>query len=92
MIKAVQIVGVLMISSATFLNAQETKEAQRLQEQGKQLEEKIVQMADNVYTSVGTSVSNVSMIIGNDGVVIVDTGPTRLRKSWLSSAKIPTNR
>jgi alkyl sulfatase BDS1-like metallo-beta-lactamase superfamily hydrolase len=59
---------------ATPLIAQDDTATQRLTEQSKQFDEKVVQVADNVYTAVGFSVSNVSMIIGNDGVVIVDTG------------------
>ena len=34
----------------------------------------VVQVADNVYTFTGYSVQPVSMIVGNDGLVIVDTG------------------
>lgn len=47
---------------------------QRLQNQAKQFTEQVIKVADNVYTAVGFSVSNVSMIVGDDGVVIVDTG------------------
>ena len=50
------------------------KASQRLARQGQQFEEQIITVADNVYTAVGFSVSNVSMIVGDDGVVIVDTG------------------
>ena len=34
----------------------------------------VVQVADNVYTFTGYSVQPVSMIVGKDGLVIVDTG------------------
>jgi len=34
----------------------------------------VVQVADNVYTFTGHSVQPVSMIVGTDGLVIVDTG------------------
>ncbi|QDV64002.1 alkyl/aryl-sulfatase [Crateriforma conspicua] len=50
--------------------------AARLTAQGKQFEERIFKIADNAYTAVGYSVSNVSMIVGDDGVVIIDTGMT----------------
>ncbi len=59
---------------ATPLIAQDDTATQRLTEQSKQFEEQIVQVADNVYTAVGFSVSNVSMIVGEDGLVVVDTG------------------
>jgi glyoxylase-like metal-dependent hydrolase (beta-lactamase superfamily II) len=60
----------------TQLIAQENAATQRLAEQSKQFNEQVIQVADNVYTAVGFSVSNVSMIVGDDGVVIVDTGMT----------------
>ena len=47
---------------------------ERLTRQGEQFQEQIIKVADNVYTAVGFSVSNVSMVVGDDGVVIVDTG------------------
>lgn len=34
----------------------------------------IIQLAENVYTATGYSVQPVSMIVGEDGIVIVDTG------------------
>jgi len=37
----------------------------------------VVQVADNVYTFTGHSVQPVSMIVGTDGLVIVDTGIDR---------------
>lgn len=46
----------------------------RLAKQSQQFQEQIIKVADNVYVAVGFSVSNVSMIIGDDGVVLVDTG------------------
>ena len=45
-----------------------------LKQQAAQFPEKVVKIADGVYTAVGYSVSNVSMIVGEDGVIIVDTG------------------
>lgn len=66
---------VLFVSSTT-LPAQETDAARRLRAQGKQFTETIIKVSDGVYTSVGTSVSNVSMIVGDDGLIIIDTGLT----------------
>lgn len=65
-------IGILL--SATPLIAQDNTATQKLTEQSKQFEEQVIEVADNVYTAVGYSVSNVSMIVGDDGVVIVDTG------------------
>ncbi|MCB1122567.1 MAG: alkyl/aryl-sulfatase [Verrucomicrobiae bacterium] len=46
--------------------------------QEQQLEQKVVKVTDNVYTAVGFHGANTSMIVGSDGVIIVDTlmGPT----------------
>ena len=66
---------VIAFSFVTLSHAQDSEKAsQRLARQGQQFEEQIVTVANNVYTAVGFSVSNVSMIVGDDGVVIVDTG------------------
>ncbi len=62
----------LLLASQPF--AQENAATQRLRAQSEQFEEQVIKVADNVYTAVGYSVSNVSMIVGDDGVVIVDTG------------------
>lgn len=63
---------ILLLTSPLF--GQDNAATQRLTEQSKQFEEQILKVADNVHTAVGYSVSNVSMIVGDDGVVIVDTG------------------
>ena len=51
---------------------------QMLQEQDEQFRQQVVQVTDNVYTAVGFHGANTSMIVGTDGVIIVDTlmGPT----------------
>ena len=36
----------------------------------------VVQLADNVYQAFGFAASNVYMIIGDDGLIIVDTSET----------------
>ncbi|MEM6980644.1 MAG: alkyl/aryl-sulfatase [Planctomycetota bacterium] len=46
----------------------------RLRDQARHFDEKIVATAENVFTAVGYSVSNVSMVVGKNGVVIIDTG------------------
>ncbi len=45
----------------------------RLNAQNLQFEQKIVKVTDNVYTAVGFHGANTSMIVGTDGVIIVDT-------------------
>jgi len=70
-------VSMIALLIATPLFAQENSATQKLTEQSKQFDEQVINVADNVYTAVGFSVSNVSMIVGDDGVVIIDTGMTR---------------
>jgi uncharacterized sulfatase len=52
--------------------------SQMLADQDKQFERKVVKVAENVYTAVGYHGANTSMIVGDDGIIIIDTlmGPT----------------
>ncbi|WP_166821856.1 alkyl/aryl-sulfatase [Thalassoroseus pseudoceratinae] len=47
---------------------------ERLNKQNEQFKEQVIKVGENVYVAVGYSVSNVSMIVGEDGIVLVDTG------------------
>lgn len=67
-------VPIVFLALATPLLAQENAATQKLTAQSRQFQEQVIKVADNVYTAVGYSVSNVSMIVGDDGVVLVDTG------------------
>lgn len=64
----------LLASFSASVFGQTNDSAERLARQSSQFDEQVVKVAEGVYTSVGTSVSNVTMIVGNDGVVVVDTG------------------
>jgi alkyl sulfatase BDS1-like metallo-beta-lactamase superfamily hydrolase len=59
---------------ASYAIAQENAATRKLTQQNEQFKEQIVEVADNVHVAVGYSVSNVSMIVGDDGIVLVDTG------------------
>ena len=52
--------------------------------QDRQLEQKVVKVTDNVYTAVGFHGANTSMIVGADGVIIVDTlmNPTSAARAF----------
>jgi len=52
-----------------------------LNAQNQQFERKVVQVSENVYTAVGFHGANTSMIVGDDGIIIVDTlrGPLSAR-------------
>ena len=50
-------------------------------------EPKIIKVADNVYTAIGYQVTANSMIVGDDGVIIIDPGQlplfaSRVRKAF----------
>jgi len=54
-----------------------------LNSQRHQFEQAIVKVADNIYTAVGYHGANTSMIVGTDGVIIIDTlrGPASAAKA-----------
>ncbi len=52
----------------------ETPETQYLKSVSTTLTEKITQVADNVYVASGYDASNIAMIIGTDGYVLIDAG------------------
>jgi len=59
---------------AGYAVAQENAATRKLTQQNEQFKEQIVEVADDVHVAVGYSVSNVSMIVGDDGVILIDTG------------------
>lgn len=54
--------------------AQNQSPLEKLTAQAAQFPERVIEIADGVYTAVGYSVSNSSMIVGDDGIIIIDTG------------------
>jgi len=62
----------LLTVAVTF--AQQSDATKRLLERNKMFDPKIIKVAENVYTAIGYQVSANSMIIGDDGIVIVDPG------------------
>ena len=64
-----------LMSGAVVSTASAQSEAtNRLLDRNRMFEEQIINVADNVYTAIGYTVSANSMIVGDDGVVIVDPG------------------
>ncbi len=45
----------------------------RLTEHSRKMEQRVYKVTDNVYSAVGFGMANVTMIVGNDGIIIVDT-------------------
>lgn len=54
--------------------AQQSEATKRLLARNKMFEPDIIRVADNVYTAIGYTVSANSMIVGDNGVIIVDPG------------------
>ncbi|MGI9241404.1 MAG: alkyl sulfatase dimerization domain-containing protein, partial [Verrucomicrobiales bacterium] len=54
--------------------AEDSEATRRLKERSKQLEPLVTKVSPSVYCASGFSPANISMIVGDDGVVIVDTG------------------
>ena len=52
--------------------------------QNKLFEQQVVEVAENVFTAVGFHGANTSMIVGDDGVIIIDTlmGPTSAQNAF----------
>lgn len=51
-----------------------TPAAEKLKKQSENFKKEIVKLTDNVYTAVGYDVSNVTMVVGNDSIFIIDSG------------------
>ena len=64
----------LLLASSSLLAQEETEATRKLKARNEEFRPDIIKITENVYTAVGYSVSNVSMIIGETGLIIVDTG------------------
>ena len=71
-----------LAATALALSAQPSEATKRLQERNEMFKPTVIQVAENVYTAIGYQVSANSMIVGEDGVIIVDPGqmPTAARE------------
>ena len=67
------IVALLTILSSNILKA-ESEAEKLLKARNAEFQQEVIKVSEGVYTAVGYSVSTVSMIVGNNGLVIVDTG------------------
>lgn len=64
----------LVFFAAASVAGAVTSETALLKERSAEFRRDVVHVAENVYTFTGYSVQPVSMIVGKDGLVIVDTG------------------
>jgi alkyl sulfatase BDS1-like metallo-beta-lactamase superfamily hydrolase len=79
------ILGVILFATLSLLfgSCQKTKqvlpnvaENRNLADHSREFEKKIHKVADGIYSAVGYGIANVVMLVGTDGVVIVDTMTT----------------
>ena len=75
-----------VLTAPVFAGTQVSPEiaTELLKTQSQQFEKQIVKVSENVYTAVGYHGANTSMIVGKDGVIIVDTlmGPASATNAW----------
>lgn len=67
-------VGIFLTLLISITQAQETEATRLLKARSAEFKQDVIKVAEGVYTAVGYSVSTVSMIVGENGIVIVDTG------------------
>jgi alkyl sulfatase BDS1-like metallo-beta-lactamase superfamily hydrolase len=65
--------GLAVITSAGVSLAQDSEATRLLKERSAEFREEVLKVTDGVYVAVGFGVSPSSMIVGDDGVIIVDT-------------------
>lgn len=63
----------ILCMNAAMADGEKLTPRQELEQQTKEFRKDIIEITDNIYTAVGYDGSNTSMIIGSDGVIIVDT-------------------
>ncbi len=54
--------------------SEQTPQTRLMIERNNEFRKEIIKLADNVYTASGYDASNITMIIGTDGVVLIDAG------------------
>ena len=65
-------VALILSGGFAFADTEATREELKLR--NAEFEKDIIKVSDSVYVAVGYAVSAVSMIVGEDGLVIIDTG------------------
>lgn len=64
----------LDITQDASAQSADTETTQLLKQRSAEFEREVIRVTDGVYTAVGYSVQPVTMIVGDDGLIIVDTG------------------
>lgn len=72
--RTIVIVVVLITTLVSSTLASDSEATQLLKKRSAEFKQEVIKVSEGVYTAVGYSVSTVSMVMGANGVVIVDTG------------------
>ena len=72
--RAILVVALLSYSFSSALWGEQTEATRLLKARSAEFRKEVIKVTENVYTAVGYSVQPVSMIVGDDGILIVDTG------------------
>lgn len=67
----------LLIASHGTALSDDSPATKRLKARNAEFEKDVIKITEDVYTAVGYTVSSNSMIIGDDGIIIVDPGQTQ---------------
>ena len=70
-LRSLMTVALILSGGFAFADTEATRE---LKLRNAEFEKDIIKVSDSVYVAVGYAVSAVSMIVGEDGLVIIDTG------------------
>ena len=70
-LRCLMAVALILSGGSAFADTDATRE---LKLRNAEFEKDIIQVSDSVYVAVGYAVSAVSMIVGEDGLIIIDTG------------------
>ena len=78
-----------LCTSATYANMPASPIHPELKKHTEHFQKQVYQIGNRVYSAVGYSLGNVIMIVGHDGVIIVDTGthPTEAAEAWAELRK-----
>ncbi|MFR9649645.1 MAG: alkyl/aryl-sulfatase [Rikenellaceae bacterium] len=74
---ATLLVTVNLASAQQTINTpseEQTPQTRQMIERNEEFRHEIIQLAENVYTASGYDASNITMIIGDDGVILIDAG------------------
>ncbi len=71
------LISVNVVSAQQTINTpteEQTPQTRQMVERNEEFRREVIQIAPNVYTASGYDASNITMIVGDDGVVLIDAG------------------